>query len=829
MRACFSLYVFVFLISCQETTTTTSDLIEHIPRKTAVIIKTTDYSSMVSVLRNNDFIALFEKTPLYESLSNYSRLSRYLDLKEETLLCFSPIGKNDYELTLITKTRPGLRRIDSTKVRTSSSQITGGTIIKIVSDQDTYYMLEKDDIFMMSTSSLLLENATRKNKSSTILTPALKKAYQVGNTTSNILINGQEGKDLWDVLFPNNSINVLNNSFSWASLDLVTKQKDLQFDGIVLVQDSTDQRLSIFKDTKPIPNRIAEIAPVSAKSITSLTYDNWTIYKRNLALSQDMIPEDWRIAGDSLFSTFDEVSRLTLGDDMAIAAHSKDILQTDRFLSSFSKVEDFRQVSVYNLTASSDSVIASGFAFAKAYPLLSPISLASVYCKINDFYVFAPSQEILEQIIANYQNNATLSKDDAFIAAMTQLSSASSLNIIENLNEKRFAHWSGSSSSKIIEDVNLENFPYGILQFIQERDFMHVHSIISKNEAVNQEGIVAQIASIKLDSDIIKGPQLVKNHRTKGMDIVVQDMNNKLYLISNSGRILWSKELDNPILGEIKQVDLYRNGRLQLAFNTQKGFYILDRNGNHVAPFPIEFEQELSQPVAIFDYENNRNYRFVITQGDRISMYDKNAKRVSGFTFDQSEATVVYPPQHIRLGNKDYILIAENNGKLNILSRTGSSRITVKDHIDFGDTPFFKEGAQAFGIYDINGSKVSISEKGNVTKKPTSYSSATAFSNDGISNTALNENELFIKGKAITLDYGTYTAPRNHKVGRTIYTTITNTESRAVFIYNDKGEKLENTPVYGLSSASIGYLERNKSLGFAVLGDTDTILIYKVN
>jgi len=219
----------------------------------------------------------------------------------------------------------------------------------------------------------------------------------------------------------------------------------------------------------------------------------------------------------------------------------------------------------------------------------------------------------------------------------------------------------------------------------------------------------------------------------------------------------------------------------------------------------------------------------VITQGDRISMYDKNAKRVSGFTFDQSEATVIYPPQHIRLGNKDYILIAENNGKLNILSRTGSSRISVKDHIDFGDTPFFKEGAQAFGIYDINGSKVSISEKGSVIKKPTSYSSATAFSNDGISNTALNENELFIKGKAITLDYGTYTAPRNHKVGRTIYTTITNTESRAVFIYNDKGEKLENTPVYGLSSASIGYLERNKSLGFAVLGDTDTILIYKVN
>jgi len=829
MRGCLFFYVFVLLISCQEKVTTTSDLIEHVPRKTAVIVKTDDYSNMVSVLRNNDFISLFEKTPLHKSLSNYSRLSRYLDLKEETILCFSSVGKDDYELTLITNKRPGLTRIDSTKVQLSSSEATGKTITKIVADKDTYYMLEKDDVFMMSTSPLLLENATRNNEPSVILTPTLEKAYQVGDSSLNILINGQEGKDLWNVLFPNNSTNVLDKSFSWASLDLGTKQKDLQFDGIVLVQYSTDQRLSIFKDTNPVPNKIAEIAPVSAKNITTLTYDNWQVYKRNLALSQDMISEDWRISGDSLFDTFDEVSRLTLGDDMAIAGHSKDIIKTDRFLSAFSKIEDFRQIPIYRLTTVGDSIITPSFAFAKAYPLLTPISPATVYCKINDFYVFAPRQETLEQIIANHQNNATLIKDDAFKAAMTQLSNASSLSIIENLNEKRFADWSGPSSSKITTSVNLDNFPYGILQFIQEHDFMHAHGIISKNEAINQEGTIAQIASIKLDTDIIKGPQLIKNHRTKGMDIVVQDMNNKLYLISNSGRILWSKDLDSPIQGEIKQVDLYRNGRLQLAFNTQKAFYILDRNGKHVAPFPMEFEQELSQPVAIFDYENNRNYRFVITQGERIAMYDKNAKRVTGFIFNQSQAPVVYPPQHIRLGNKDYILIAESNGKLNILSRTGTSRITVKNNIDFGNTTFFKEGTNAFGIYDINGFKITISQQGTVTKTPTSYSSETAFSNDNTVLAALNENELFIRGKAITLDYGTYTTPRNYKVGRTTYTTITNTESRAVFIYNDQGDKIENTPVYGLSSASIGYLERNKSLGFSVLGDTDTILIYKVN
>ena len=37
------------------------------------------------------------------------------------------------------------------------------------------------------------------------------------------------------------------------------------------------------------------------------------------------------------------------------------------------------------------------------------------------------------------------------------------------------------------------------------------------------------------------------------------------------------KQLTGKIQGLIQQVDLYKNGRLQMAFRTEDRFYILDR------------------------------------------------------------------------------------------------------------------------------------------------------------------------------------------------------------------------------------------------------------
>ena len=138
---------------------------------------------------------------------------------------------------------------------------------------------------------------------------------------------------------------------------------------------------------------------------------------------------------------------------------------------------------------------------------------------------------------------------------------------------------------------------------------------------------------------------------------------NKKYKIeiSKDGKVTWKKKIDQPILGKISQIDIYKNGRLQLVFNTKNKIYVLDRNGNNVKQFPKTFNDAITQPMAVFDYDNNKNYRLLITQGNELLMYDKNGKKVNGFKYKKSSNDISSKPKHFRILNKDFIVFKIGN------------------------------------------------------------------------------------------------------------------------------------------------------------------------
>ena len=86
--------------------------------------------------------------------------------------------------------------------------------------------------------------------------------------------------------------------------------------------------------------------------------------------------------------------------------------------------------------------------------------------------------------------------------------------------------------------------------------FCIINGLIKKNTDSNTFKKVQEQFSFKLDAPIIGEIQFINNHRTKQKDILAQDINNQLYLISNKGTLLWKKKLAGPILGEVKQIDL---------------------------------------------------------------------------------------------------------------------------------------------------------------------------------------------------------------------------------------------------------------------------------
>jgi hypothetical protein len=344
--------------------------------------------------------------------------------------------------------------------------------------------------------------------------------------------------------------------------------------------------------------------------------------------------------------------------------------------------------------------------------------------------------------------------------------------------------------------------------------------------SIQSPGGITQLFSLAVDQKLQSVPQFFSNHKTGGQDVAVQDVSNTLYLISESGKVLWTKKLSGPILGAIHEVDLLRNGKKQLAFTTKNAFYVLDRNGKPVGPFPVNFRDAVTQPLAVFDYDNNRKYRFVVVQGKNLIMYDSKAQMVKGFAFKSGSSTIVLPPQHIRMGNKDYIVIAQENGTLNILNRVGATRIKVGKKFDFSDIPIAEE-ANHFVVITKDNRKESIDQNGKITSQQLEVSEAYYFSVNGSTKVTLDDNKLRINGKLVELPFGIYSKPSTF-LNRETYISVTETQENKVFVFNKAGILLPGFPVYGTSSIDMGASSQKGKTIFVVQGSSKEVLLYSL-
>ena len=95
---------------------------------------------------------------------------------------------------------------------------------------------------------------------------------------------------------------------------------------------------------------------------------------------------------------------------------------------------------------------------------------------------------------------------------------------------------------------------------------------------------------------IASGPFIVRNHNNNTHEVLVQDANHKIHLLGSTGQILWSKQLEGAMIGGVHQVDRFKNGKLQLLFNTASSIHMIDRNGKDVGGFPVKLKAPATAP-----------------------------------------------------------------------------------------------------------------------------------------------------------------------------------------------------------------------------------------
>ncbi len=803
----YSIIISVLLIGC-STNNKNASIYDFIPNDASVILNANTVESLKSNLNNNDFIQSISSTSRYESVSTTLSGLKYLNASNPTLISLSKDENDSLHFLFSTKLTPTVFLTDSIPdVVTIDHSIGKHTAKKTTYDNKVLYTLVKDSILIGSSSPTVLESVLDKGSNNA----TIKKMLNTTNTDNHLSVVIND--NTIETLFLSEDL-MSSNFTNYTAFDTEITQDQIFLNGITKANDSTESLINVFKNTIPQDNELAKIAPSNCDGFLSFTFDAFEDFRNNLSVFNNKSNDSIQLP---LFDNIVEIGSIYEGNNKAIVLNSIDVSSTkDAMLSEQNRIESYRQTDIFSF--SQPALFKTTFA-----PLIA-FDDAKYYCIIDQFFVFANSMDVLQNIIANYQNETTLDTREYYKKVASKLSDASSILQVLSPNALKKVLRTNLGSSF---DSSLGSYKSSVIQFVYDTDYAHFNGILSKSKTKAVENSVAEVLNIKLDANLLNNPQFVTNHRTKGKEIVVQDINNKLYLISNNGNVLWKKQIDGPILGRIEQIDIYKNGRLQLAFATRNRIYLITREGKDVTGYPLQFNDEITQPLSVFDYDKNKNYRFFVTQGKNVLLYDAKGKTVRGFNFKKANEAINHQPQHIRIGSKDYIVI-KTDKSLNILSRRGESRVKAKTKINYSKEAVYKYN-NTFTTTSSDGKLVTIDQRGNTKTKSLQLSDNHGLTTSSKTLVTQSENKLSIKGKTISLDFANYSKPKLFYINNKIYVSITDLQSHKVLLFDSQAKSIANFPVYGNSSIDLDNIDKDRSLEFVTKGENNSILVYEIN
>ena len=795
-------------IGC-ETTTIDSSLIQSIPDHSKVVIALSDLQDVEDLMQNNPLFNQLNDLSRVKELKKASSFLKKYDLKSQSFVALSMEGKNQTTITLLT---------DSYRTSSDSTSIVnkvtynGIDISERSTENATFFTADKNGTHIASSSILVVESLIRRELENYVFDSAFARLFERTQNDLSIYINAADEEWLYQYLLGNNKTSAKNFA-SWYQLEVDNDGQSISFDGLLIYQDSLKQKQKIYNDLKAQPNQLDKIAPASFNHLTSITYADHEVLKANIAnyhATKLQVPELLNF----FLKNSQEISMIQLDSASATVFTIKSYEDFSVNLDSLSSEKvTYRDQEIYTLSNS--------LALESLNPLMSNQSLSKMVL-IDNFVVLSSSIKAVEDIIANYQNGTTLSNQNWWKESRKKISDSSTLLKITSLARLATPNFKiDDQEAKVLNKIEDNTVRAIISQYVHEDGYAFYRMEIPYATTAADQPLVAQMGSYKSERNIIAGPFLFPNHVNNTFDVAFQTDDFTLTLVSESGTEHWSKKLDAKILGVVNAVDVYKNGRQQLLFSTTDKVYLLDRTGEDVDKFPFDPKKKITQPLSVFDYDNNHDYRFVVTTGKNLTMLDAKGNLVKGFKY-KADGEIVNSPQHFRKGNKDYIAFTTDKNELKLLSRTGGMRTNVKTKIETRSPLYFNNNLIQLVSVDDKLLHVNPST-GKVTTTKTSLDADSQVSFTSRSQLIQNKNVLQINGNKTSLPYGSYLPASITRVNNKDYVSVIDTGEKKVYIIDNQGEILPFLPVYGSEAAQI---DGGKSRYLVTL-DENEVLIYK--
>lgn len=466
---------------------------------------------------------------------------------------------------------------------------------------------------------------------------------------------------------------------------------------------------------------------------------------------------------------------------------------------------------------------------------------------LDSYMIFSNSEQSLEMFLNDNNRGATLAADMNYGRFEENLKSSYSLYTYVSI-PRSIGYLRTFFDEKIAKEYDtytddLKSLNAVSYQLIADNDNKLYSSICLSLQSIKNDKPEGTWR-IRLDTTMIGKPTMFVTHRNENVTLL-QDANFSLYMIENqSGNILWKKQVDGPIMGDIQIIDVYNNKKTQYLFNTKRTVYLFDRNGDFVTGFPFGLTSPASAPLAVFDYDKNCSYRIVIPCEDTtINLFSITAGLPIKMEWEaKTENPITMPLRHFSEDGKDYIVYADKY-HIHIVNRKGQNRIVVDELIE--KAPYaqieFVSGADEtlsrFVTTDVDGNLREIFLDGTVqtssncgTHSDAHYFLMADLNDDG------NGEYIFVDGTKIE-GYGQdykrifhYSASSNLKnpfvVGRGDDMKIgVSAEDGNIYLFDSKGTLEKGFPIQAQTDFDVCIVDKNVK-GFDIIVGADQNILY---
>ena len=569
-----------------------------------------------------------------------------------------------------------------------------------LNDSTIFTFASAKSIALFSVSSTLVEQAVRQlmdGRSVTQTKAFLSVVPQAGESASiNVYFNNQSLKDIATSISPdyNNGFFRMASSFArWNGYKVNAEEGYFLMDGNTVTFDTTSY-LSYFRNQQPQALNAASIAPLRSALLFSYGLSSFPGYSSHLlanngySLDKSSRKKILNDLQEKFLVSFEPAFTSWIGNEMTLiitepagasfdnnvyacikAKHVADAMNTLNNTRDAVAKQSGVAAAVENYREHEISTIAVRGIIPLVYGKIFSGLNGCCYTSINDYIVFSNQHASLKALIDENEDGKTLLKDDLYRNASSRLNGTSNAFLYVN-TPRTFNLYRPERMHSFLSSIYNSTGIYSQWNYkgaaLQSKILFDFHKKSLKEPVLYW--------STQLDTVLDSDPAIVKE-QDGNTYVYFQDAKYNLYKLDESGNIIWKKNIEEKILSQMHVVDLYRDGRQQLLFNTSSKLIALDGEGNSAGHYPIRLPAPATNGCTISSTATSFTI-YVACSNHYLYAYEGGGKPVSDWAYLRTGNFVRKPIQTFSNAKGSYLVISADSGEVIIADKKGVQKIS---------------------------------------------------------------------------------------------------------------------------------------------------------